>query len=69
MSVCSQHREVETGCGACIATPAMVLGITEAEWDRMVQVAEATGLGECHHCGLLQYKNHYRCVKCGSAAW
>lgn len=67
--VCSAHLGFEVGCFACSATPAMVLGITEAEWERAKVAAEKTGVAACQHCGFEQYKNHERCVKCGSGYW
>jgi len=69
MSVCSAHREVVEGCAMCAATPAMVLGITEEEWNRKKAKVEAAGLAQCHYCGFEQYRNHNTCVLCGVPDW
>ena len=68
-SVCSAHQETEPGCVTCLSTPAMVLGITESQWRRLIVAAEVSGIASCRYCGFDQYKNHPRCVKCGSGSW
>lgn len=67
--VCSWHPQYQADCHACNATPAMVLGVTEEEWDRKKAEAEATGIAPCHYCGFEQYRNHNNCVKCGVPDW
>lgn len=69
MSVCSAHQEIVSGCPQCAASPAMVLGITEEQWDKKMAAAEAAGLATCRVCNFLQYRNHRACMKCNADWW
>ena len=69
--VCSEHKDVleDPGCFRCVATPAMIMGLTEEEWQSCIDEAENTGVAMCHKCGFEQYRNHSRCTKCSVEKW
>lgn len=64
--ICSAHRHEEPGCRACHATPAMLFGISEEEWDKKVMEAKMTGTITCAACKFQQYNNHPLCVMCNA---